>query len=302
MAIISILVGLILQVAVNVIQQGRESATKSTIQKIQKLIDSRLNEFQRRYAGSDPTSIVRIKNSAAWTIAGGMTSGGTPINGNQRLILARKLLFRQWFPQSDSEVDRNGLFRDFAPNASNPEILYRVLFDDHFLVSEYGDPDGNGLQCFLDAWGQPIRFYRWPTRLFRLDDDGDGQDDQWPTLKYARSLQISGLTEDRLQTDPNHPLLRDPMDPLHLCDTVDNFTDNFHQPRTFWAPLIISSGPDRDFGMRDPSDLLGRLGELTDPWIDPVIWKQQNPDLPVPIRGDNLTDNITSANIRIGGK
>lgn len=302
--IIGILAGLTLRAAVGILQTGRESATKSTMQKVQRLLDTRLNDFQRRYAGNDATTKERVKATAAWTVAGTMTSNGNPVNANQRLVLARKLLFRQWFPQSDSEVDRDGLFRDFPLGASNPEILYRVLNADQsdFLVQEFGDQDLNGLPCFVDAWGEPIKFYRWPTRLLRLDDDGDGADDQWPTLRYSRSLQISGLTEQRLQQDPNHPLLRDPMDPLGVCATVDNFVNNFHQPRTFWAPLIVSGGADKDIGLRDPSDVLGRLGELSDPWIDRVAWEAAHPGFSAPIRGENLDDNITSMNIRAGGK
>jgi hypothetical protein len=32
---------------------------------------------------------------------------------------------------------------------------------------EVADTDGDGLFEIVDAWGQPLRFYRWPTRLFR---------------------------------------------------------------------------------------------------------------------------------------
>ena len=32
---------------------------------------------------------------------------------------------------------------------------------------EIVDTDGDGLMEIVDAWGQPLRFYRWPTCLFR---------------------------------------------------------------------------------------------------------------------------------------
>ena len=56
------------------------------------------------------------------------------------------------------------------------ELLYFFLFHsgnfgsaevsrDEFTEKEIADTDGDGLREFVDAWGQPLRFYRWPTRL-----------------------------------------------------------------------------------------------------------------------------------------
>jgi|GEM_PF-393798 len=56
------------------------------------------------------------------------------------------------------------------------ELLYFFLFHsgnfgsaeislDDFKASEVADTDGDGLPEFVDGWGQPLRFYRWPTRL-----------------------------------------------------------------------------------------------------------------------------------------
>jgi prepilin-type N-terminal cleavage/methylation domain-containing protein len=36
---------------------------------------------------------------------------------------------------------------------------------DQFSTSELADTDSDGLPEFIDAWGEPLRFYRWPTRL-----------------------------------------------------------------------------------------------------------------------------------------
>lgn len=36
---------------------------------------------------------------------------------------------------------------------------------DRFTNEEVKDTDGDGLPEFVDAWGEPLRFYRWPTRL-----------------------------------------------------------------------------------------------------------------------------------------
>lgn len=71
---------------------------------------------------------------------------------------------------------------------------------DAFLTQEVADTDGDGMPEFVDGWGRPLRFYRWPTRLFKpsgllgtdqqpgiatIDDDGTGGPDDiqeigWP--------------------------------------------------------------------------------------------------------------------------
>ncbi|MEM9704278.1 MAG: hypothetical protein AAF907_17695, partial [Planctomycetota bacterium] len=38
---------------------------------------------------------------------------------------------------------------------------------DAFKESELADSDGDGLREIVDGWGNPIRFYRWPTRVIR---------------------------------------------------------------------------------------------------------------------------------------
>ncbi len=56
------------------------------------------------------------------------------------------------------------------------ELLYFFLFHsgnfgsaevsrDEFTEKEIADTDSDGLPEFVDAWGQPLRFYRWPTRI-----------------------------------------------------------------------------------------------------------------------------------------
>ena len=39
--------------------------------------------------------------------------------------------------------------------------------ESEFGTSEVRDTDGDGLLEFVDGWGRPLRFYRWPTRLLK---------------------------------------------------------------------------------------------------------------------------------------
>ncbi|SIN70555.1 prepilin-type N-terminal cleavage/methylation domain-containing protein [Singulisphaera sp. GP187] len=102
------------------------------------------------------------------------------------------------------------------------EMLYAILvegvgvsggvFDrDDFTSKEVQDTDGDGLLEFVDAWGEPLQFYRWPI-LFRSDSQKG-----FPDLAKLRADVAEGRTpgpyssvyESREQNplDPNQTLL-----------------------------------------------------------------------------------------------
>lgn len=153
-------------------------------------------------------------------------------------------------------VDTNG---DGTPNAGDTfhsqetesaELLYLALMRfeqygippasvDAFRTAEVADTDGDGLPEFIDAWGQPLRFYRWPTRLIKpfglygidqapgdggFDDDGNtlvddvleigwpGSDDTYIPVELRKfaGLYIEGLPRPPLLTgSPPRPILGD---------------------------------------------------------------------------------------------
>lgn len=87
------------------------------------------------------------------------------------------------------------------------ELLYYTLVystsygsasvdSDRFTNAEVRDTDGDGLPEFVDAWGQPLRYYRWPTRLI----------DTHPPF-------------------PFQPVLSDPNDATDVVITVDTNND-----------------------------------------------------------------------------
>ena len=64
------------------------------------------------------------------------------------------------------------------PITESSELLYFALTRmevfgtplisvDAFSTREVADTDKDGLPEFIDGWGNPLRFYRWPTRLFK---------------------------------------------------------------------------------------------------------------------------------------
>lgn len=149
-----------------------------------------------------------------------------------------------------------------TPETESSELLYFCLIasgsfgatsvdGDRFTAAEIQDTDNDGLPEFVDAWGQPLRFYRWPTRLVDWD----------PPVPFQPDL-----------TDPN--------DATDVIVTVD--TDNDGTPDTTVgqrtvtqdernvanillkglppAPSMLPNGVlPRDLLLTDPDDPIGTL-------------------------------------------
>ncbi len=86
---------------------------------------------------------------------------------------------------------------------------------EYFRPSEVGDPDGDGLLEFIDAWGESIAWIRWPAGY-----PGD-------LVRYADD---------------------DAMDPLKTDWRYRAGVASDWQPRTL-VPLILSAGGDKEFGV-----------------------------------------------------
>ncbi len=146
MGILAALVALSL-VALNTSQNAANiAATRATIAKVDALL-------RDQFAGFDKTS-------------GHLTSAAD--------IESMKANAKTGFPQRDVDVT-------FPWTAGNDiydssELLYLILTEgrvagstpvdaDSFNGSELADTDGDGLLELVDAWGNPLRYYRWPTRL-----------------------------------------------------------------------------------------------------------------------------------------
>jgi len=193
-------------------------------------------------------------------------------------------------------------------NTESAELLYYFLLrssdfgsssldGDQFNGNEVADTDGDGLPEFIDRWGEPLRFYRWPTRLLRPAGTGSS-----PT---ELQRQIAGLVLRGLPPSPFLPgepelALRDPEDPVGLLDTfvqkygnapynytITNIVNEtyYHTLETFHAPVIISGGADQLLGMNEPSDT-ANYGHL-------ASWDMANLDA--------MFDNIVSGAGSVGG-
>lgn len=118
----------------------------------------------------------------------------------------------------------------WSDSYASAECLYAIVAHsttgggsalESFGPSEIGDVDGDGFPEFIDAWGEPISWIRWPAG-------------------YASELNLGYMA-----TSP------DAFDPLRTAAQW-NDTTLTQKPWTV-VPLIVSAGPDRQFGI-DPND------------------------------------------------
>jgi hypothetical protein len=158
-----------------------------------------------------------------------------------------------------------------------------VFSSDDFTSDQAKDTDNDGLPEFVDAWGEPVQFYRWPThhvsdiqRGWRpypprgstyattrrethpLDSNELLVDPSW--WGNLNGLQSTTPMSENAVTFQNHFFsLLDPsanasgavgIDPPNTPGTYAIWDRNgFFKRRSFFCkPLIVAAGPDRNFG------------------------------------------------------
>lgn len=242
-------------------------------------------------------------------------------------------------------TETTAAFARHRPETESAELLYFALTSstsygvpqvdtDYFTNREVADTDGDGLPEFIDAWGFPLRYYRWPTRLIDITAPNPFQPvlsnkaDSTDTRTIAKAerditeLVFRGLAAPPVLmpngATPRDMLLIDPDDPvgrlyseLERLDGTNGkplfateFNEaNYHTPDTFHVPLIISAGPDEELGLREPSDprdingaegKFGNLAQLADTTV-------QAPQ-PSSATVEALLDNISNLNRRAGAR
>lgn len=202
---------------------------------------------------------------------------------------------------------------------------------DRFTNQEVADTDDDGLPEFIDAWGNPLRYYRWPTRLIDitapspftpvLSNPSDNTDTRQIVgqERELANLLLKGLSPPPLPlpngVKPRDLLLTDPDDAVgRLYSELERLDGNngrplfgneynetkYHTPETYHTPLIVSAGNNGDLGLREPNDtdfsngIFGNLAQLAGTTVS-------SPTPSADVR-DQLTDNITNRNRRAGGR
>lgn len=176
--------------------------------------------------GTDPDSVIRTVLNAA---RGEIKSIAPSALSTRAIRLLRRL-----------SVLEGNFYRPidgWEVNNANAELLFAIVEDaiadgesaiEAFGAAEIGDTDGDGLKEFLDAWGNPIGWIRWPSGspevLFSHPDPLD------PRLIQNGRLALADEPYDRFASDPG-------------------WGTSF-APAPLGMPMVVSAGADGVFGIR----------------------------------------------------
>lgn len=311
--IIAILASVAFVAARTFVGGSQEDATKVLVDKIDKLIIDRLGAIDRYFTESDLRASkdgVRVRAPEYLTQAEKNSWANNVMNRPVIELAARKNFIRRNLPMRFAELDLNADgTADVTPPASHTpetehaEVLYYFLVNSaqygsdvsglgEFSASETADTDNDGLLELVDAWGRPLRFYRWPTRLIRPQPAGSESNPQTDMNATSVNTVVAAMLVSTLPaaatltTDPDDPLLVNPL----AFSNPGQFETIYHTARTWHVPIVISAGPDGELGLYEPTDLT-RRGHLAQPksLTDSNVLAQ-------------IEDNISSKFVRVGGR
>lgn len=284
-------------------------ATSATIQKTFRLLEQRIDAFDRAFKGSrKQTTIGAMRRLLADpNVDGDQSDGIFGVNDEAVEIMAKKALFRFEFPQrmderllfGDPGTYVTGLpdsiyFASAAPTArtslglpattplddpaivaevtskwakhdpvtESAELLYYTLVystsygsasvdSDRFTNAEVRDTDGDGLPEFVDAWEQPLRFYRWPTRLI----------DTHPPIPFQPILtDPNDGTDVIISVDTNNDGIPDTTVGQRQIAPLERQVASIMLKGLPPAPALLPNGAmPRDLLLTDPDDPVGIL-------------------------------------------
>jgi|GEM_PF-6509715 len=223
MAVISLMLALLVGASFRFVVSARVTATGGTITKANGILHDRVNAF-RNFDFSD--AAVRARD-----IWNSKNPADNIMTTELAEVLLRKARFQNSFPQSFIEVQNAGLQGRFFGSTPIPSaspylakyesgiVLYALLTkgetfgaptpgDDAFGAAEVKiGPETGGLPCLVDAWGEPLRYYRWPTRLLRcgeqnFDNSGAFDDYNQNTTQQGPGFGCPAIRPFSLQPGP----------------------------------------------------------------------------------------------------
>lgn len=322
MVVISLIAALLTMGGLGVVARARQTRTIATISKVDEAIQERVASINRWH--ERPFRQMEKEwnqRTPKWI---GVWQSYFPAPGDpghrdltlrdsetQALLtaLSRKQMLRDRFPMTQLELFACSWFPNTADNRATlaqldqpGEIFLYALLNapvlgglpmvlEDFDDGEIADTDGDGHFELIDAWEQPLRFYRWPTRLVR---GGKGYNDSWDSIPSRSALMPSAPAGPAGTTFDKDPLKSDPDDPIPRI--VNDVKARFHDYYTWHAPLVVSAGPDMNLGIDEPTEVV-QITTTSGPipvagLAQPLSVRHSDPSL-----DDQLFDNITNHNI-----
>lgn len=322
MTIMAIISAAILGTAAAAIEGAREKKTQSLITKIHTLLMERYSSYETRRIDVNPLITQAIDN---W-----VSQASTPADVQVRSIargqmiadarlLGLRELMKKEMPDRWDDVQyvpvlltkppalAETYYRRYQQIKSHPEAgtyqsaecLYMVIMmatgDGEartlFSKQDIGDTDSDGAPEFLDGWGNPIRWLRWPSGV----------------VSDLQPINATGGRPSDVDHDPFDPYRRDALNVLtpditlypsvlkgavqnNLRTRIQKATSANRTDLTAYrlVPFIYSHGPDGEatFKLPQPTDA------PIDPYYETTDGFQAGD--PVPDELDALKDNITN--------
>ena len=296
-ALIALLTAVLVVAASNGLGTAKTQATQSTMIKLGTLLQHRSEALRRSNKMDDLAINAKVPTFLANAC------------GDKQLAkaMAIKSIERTWLPQTWAEASTMLASAGIsAPSSTTPdcesaEVLYFLLTAgaavaslevdaDWLNASVTADRNGNGAKEIVDGWGNPVRFYRWPTRLIRPQGVPNMPAPPPPILPQDHSLAevLLGNIPDYNSRDLAHDQDYAFDDGGYGCAgyATTDFETEFHTLSTWHTLLVVSAGPDGELGLYEPTDT-ANYGYLARPYVT-----NQNA----------IYDNVTNLNVKSGGK
>jgi len=309
--LIAFLTAALVAVIPRVANASKVAATKATIKKVNEMLNDRINGFRRWVQKQDQLA---GPNNPPSYVTNSPYASSFVTNPVQTRALAVKYAFRLYFPQAFSEFST-----PITPSSTHKavtessESLYQFLtngplFDTEppsaadLKAIETADTDGDGLPEIVDAWGHPIRFYRWPTRLVRPGGPPTGTVSNFEEVPLSPASILLGAAAPRgnvptwqagfptvgttIRPNPAHVTQAVPFSLLYRCVAVTGPGQTGATepvwPTTVGATISDSNSPTSGVTWQalldplsvDPDDPLGLVtaGLISEPFETPNTW------------------------------
>lgn len=302
MTIIIFLMTILIITVGNVFETAKIAGTQATINKTKALLNDRMESLNMAFDSNRFSGEIKLREQQL--INQGVTPGIAAALAPMFIRKEKEALF---FPQSFAETKgRLSAGSTHLSATESSEVLYWMLTqmevlgslptgEADFTDSELADTDGDGLKEIVDAWGQPVRFYRWPTRLIR-PAAGSGIASTAPVTDIdGYRVDVAGILMPDFGKDF---LIQDPDDPLGQISAAFNgdetlsedFEKSYHTINTMHPFLIVSMGADEELGLYEPTDK-ANYGHLACPKSEILDGTQTPGDSPL---NDNITNRQTT--------
>lgn len=328
MTIMAIIAAAILGTAAAAIEGAREKKTQSLITKLHTLLMERYASYETRRIDVDPRITRELDK---WVAA-----ASTPVEfqtrstargqmlADARLLGLRELMKKEMPDRQGDVVHQTTILTQPPPLAqtyyrrfqnlpsgaslSPAECLYLVIMNATgdgeartlFTKQDIGDVDEDGNPEFIDGWGNPVGWIRWPAAVISdlqpLNPDGTrpGETDHDPFDLYRRDSP--SVTTPQIGWYPNVPAGQQNVSfqttyEQNLRTRMQQASPaNSHLLAYRLVPLIFSGGPDGESAMRIVKDT--DTAKPLDPYY--VTGDNYQAGAPSDVTPDAVKDNITN--------